>query len=260
MDSSILFELRQVHKSFGKHKVLNGISLRIEAGKTTVVIGSSGCGKTVLLKHLVVLIRPEHGQVLFDGERVDNLREHKLTAMRRQCGFLFQGGALFDSETVARNVGFPLVQHSHYRQDKIDRIVREKLGLVGMSDMESRLPAELSGGQQRRVALARAIVLAPEVILYDEPTTGLDPIRAETINELIVKLQRELQITSVVVTHDMHSAYKIADRIVMLSGGRIIADGSPEQIRNSHNTQVLRFIHGQSEGLNDDDGIEEEDI
>jgi len=246
----LLFELRGVSKSFGKIKVFQDLSLGIEGGKTTLIIGPSGCGKTVLIKLLIVLVRPDRGEVLFDNVRIDRLSEEELIPFRRRCGFLFQAGALFDSETVAQNVAFPLLQHTSYPQGKIEHLVREKLEMVGMAHTEDRLPGELSGGQRKRIALARAIALAPEVILYDEPTTGLDPIRAETINELIIKLQCELKITSIVVTHDMHSAYKIADRIVMLSQGTIIADGTAEEIRTSPDERVQRFIQGQSERLN----------
>lgn len=247
--NNILFEVRHVSKSFGGHKVLDDISLDIASGKTTVIIGPSGCGKTVLLKHLIVLLRPDRGQVLFSGKRIDNLRESKLIGLRKRCGFLFQAGALFDSETVAQNVAFPLLQHTTYTRAEIDRIVQEKLDRVGLSHKLSQMPAELSGGQQKRVALARAIALSPQAILYDEPTTGLDPIRADTINELILKLQRELEITSIVVTHDMTSAYKISDRIVMLGNGHIITDGTPEDIRNSDNPHVQQFIQGRSGDL-----------
>jgi len=172
--------------------------------------------------------------------------------VRRRCGFLFQAGALFDSQTVAQNIAFPLWQHTNLPQEKVDRLVREKLELVGMAHFGDRYPSQLSGGQQKRIALARAIALSPEVILYDEPTTGLDPIRADTINELILKLQRELRITSIVVTHDMNSAYKIADRIVMLDKGRILIDGTAEEIRASSNTRVQHFIQGRSEKINYD--------
>ena len=243
-----LFELRKVRKSFDDLKVLDDVDLRIAAGQTTVVIGPSGCGKTVLLKHLIVLLRPDGGEVLFDGQRIDNLRENRLSAVRRRCGFLFQAGALFDSQTVGQNVAFPLVQHSDLSRQEIDQLVREKLELVGLSRLVDRLPGQLSGGQQKRVALARAIALSPQAILYDEPTTGLDPLRADTINKLILKLQRELRITSVVVTHDMHSAYMIADRIIMLDKGRIIIDGTTEEVRRSTNETVQDFVRGHSNG------------
>lgn len=242
-----LYVLEGVCKSFGREKILEDFHFRIEKGRTTVVIGPSGCGKTVMLKHLNVLLRPERGAVYFDGVRIDNLPERELIPVRRRCGFLFQAGALFDSQTVEQNVAFPLVQHTRYAPAKIRRIVREKLEMVRLGGYEDRLPSQLSGGQQKRVALARAIALSPEVILYDEPTTGLDPIRSDIINDLIIKLQHELQITSVVVTHDMKSAYKIADRIVMLNKGKIIADGTPDEIRTSTDEQVCRFIEGRGQ-------------
>ena len=241
-----LFELRNVSKSFQRQKVLDDISLAIAAGETTVIIGPSGCGKTVLLKHLIGLLQPDSGQVYFDGQRIDNLSENRLLAVRRRCGFLFQAGALFDSQTVAENVALPLQLHKRYPQSKIDQLVSEKLGLVGLAGTEKKYPSQMSGGQQKRVALARAIALSPEAVLYDEPTTGLDPVRADTISEVIMKLQRELQITSIAVTHDMSSAYKIADRIVMLSEGRIIADGTADEIRSNGDQTVQRFVEGRS--------------
>ncbi len=250
--TEMLFELQNITKSFGHVEVLSDISLGIETGKTTVVIGPSGCGKTVLIKHLVMLLHPDKGKIIFDGQRIDRLSERKLIDVRKRCGFLFQAGALFDSQTVAQNIAFPLLQHTRYKQRKIDEIVRQKLIMVGLGEMEDRFPSELSGGQQKRIALARAISFSPEVVLYDEPTTGLDPIRSDVISELIIKLQSELEITSIVVTHDMTSAYKIADRIIMLSHGRIIADGTPDEIRNSQDQHVQRFIHGRSELLETD--------
>ena len=263
----VLFELRGLSKWFGSVEVLRDLDLNIEKGHTTVIIGPSGCGKTVLLKHLIMLMRPDHGTIHFDGRRIDNLSEKKLSLVRRRFGFLFQAGALFDSQTVAENVAFAVSQHTRLSERKIIRVVREKLKMVGLAHLEDRYPSELSGGQRKRIALARAIALGPEVILYDEPTTGLDPIRADAINELIIKLQRELRpaldradqtdqpteaVTSIVVTHDMNSAYKIADRIVMLSQGHIIADGNTEQIRASKNERVQQFIQGRSEGLQDE--------
>jgi phospholipid/cholesterol/gamma-HCH transport system ATP-binding protein len=243
MDS--IFELRDVTKYFHRTRVLNQINLRIERGKTTTIIGPSGCGKTVLLKHLIVLMRPSKGQVFFDGNRIDDRKEKRLIEYRRRWGFLFQSGALFDSQTVEENVAFPLRQHANLSEQNIQDRVEEKLEMVGLAHTKERLPSELSGGQQKRVALARAIALSPEVIFYDEPTTGLDPIRAQTINELILKLQRDLQITTIVVTHDMNSVHHIADRVVMLDQGCIIADGNVEEIRNSYNEKVQRFVHSQ---------------
>lgn len=233
-------------KRFNSQLVLDSICLAIEKGRTTVIIGPSGCGKTVFMKHLIVLERPTDGQVFFKGQRIDALEERRLAKIRTRFGFCFQMSALFDSLTVYENITFPVQQHykvTNYRT--LDELVKQKLALVGMDGFQNHYPASLSGGQKKRVALARAIALSPEVILYDEPTTGLDPITSDVINELIIKLQRELKITSVVVTHDMNSAYKIADRIVMLYNGRIIADGDAEHIRNHPHDVVQQFIHGR---------------
>jgi phospholipid/cholesterol/gamma-HCH transport system ATP-binding protein len=241
-----IIELRHVSKRFGRLVVLNRLSLSIEAGKCLVVIGASGTGKSVLLKHIVCLLRPDSGQIWFDGRRIDELSERKISKVRLNFGFLFQMGALFDSMTVAENVAFPLVEHSKKSKEEIELIVAQKLAMVGLKDSGPKNVGELSGGQRKRVALARAIALDPKVILYDEPTTGLDPIRADVINELIIKLQRELNVTSVVVTHDMNSALKVADRIVMLHKGRIIFDGTPEQIKSTEDPVVRRFVLGEA--------------
>lgn len=238
--------VKNLTKNFANELVLDNISLAAEKGKTTVVIGPSGCGKTVLMKHMIVLERPTSGEVYFKGQRIDDLSENKLVPIRTQYGFLFQGGALFDGLSVYENIIFPLRQHRRITDYKaIDELVKSRLAMVGMDGYQQQYPASLSGGQQKRVALARAIALEPEIILYDEPTTGLDPIRSDIINELILKLQRELKITTVVVTHDMKSAYKIGDRIIMLHNGKIIADGDAEHIRNHPHTVVQQFIHGQ---------------
>lgn len=245
-NSKALISLMDVTKKFGQKVVLENISLSIEKGKTTVVIGPSGCGKTVLIKHLIVLLRPSSGEVYFKDQRIDNLSETEIDRVRTHFGFLFQAGALFDSLSVAENITFPIVQHYRIRDwGQINELVKTKLAMVGLDGYQNFYPASLSGGQRKRVALARAIALNPEVILYDEPTTGLDPIRADIINELILKLQRELGVTSVVVTHDMTSAYKIADRIVMLHHGKIIADGDGAHIRNHPHPVVQQFINGQ---------------
>jgi len=238
--------VKNLTKQFGHNLVLDNISLTVEKGKTTVVIGPSGCGKTVLVKHMIVLLRPSEGEVYFKDKRIDNLGERELSKIRTHFGFLFQGGALFDSLTVAENVIFPIKQHYKITDwSGIDELVKTKLAMVGLEGFQNYYPAKLSGGQRKRVALARAIALNPEVILYDEPTTGLDPIRADIINEIILKLQRELEVTSVVVTHDMTSAYKIADRIVMLYKGKIVADGDADYIRNHPHPVVQQFIHGR---------------
>lgn len=242
-----IIELREVSKAFGALRVLDRVSLTLQAGQTTVVIGESGTGKSVLLKHLVALLRPDSGEVYLHGRRIDSLSERALVPIRRCFGLLFQMGALFDSMTVAENVGFPLAEHGEGAPEEIERIVAEKLRLVGLDGLQSRRPAQLSGGQRKRVALARAIALSPEVVLYDEPTTGLDPVRADVINELILKLERELRVTSVVVTHDMTSAYKVADRIVMLHEGHVIADGTPDWYRTCADARVRRFVDGKAD-------------
>lgn len=245
--SDVIIRLVDIHISFGPLEVLRGVSLELERGQATVIVGPSGTGKSVLLKHIVGLLKPDRGEVYFQGQRVDQLDEAGIVAVRKKIGFLFQMGALFDSMSVADNICFPLVQHTRLsataRRDRCQRVLR----LVGLGGIESSMPAELSGGQRKRVALARAIVLEPQVVLYDEPTTGLDPIRSDVINELIVSLGKQLGITSVVVTHDMASADKIADRMVMLYHGKIIADGQPAAFYRSDNDFVQRFIHGRAD-------------
>lgn len=244
--SNGMLEVKNLTKMFGSNVVLDNISLTIEKGKTIVVIGPSGCGKTVLVKHLIVLLRPNSGEVYFKDRRIDNLNENELNKIRTHYGFLFQGGALFDSLSVTENIIFPIRQHckiTNWRE--IEELVKAKLAMVGLDGFQQFYPANLSGGQRKRVALARAIALNPEIILYDEPTTGLDPIRSDVINELVRKLQKELGVTSIVVTHDMKSAYKIADRIVMLHNGKIIADGDTDHIRNHPHPVVQQFIKGQ---------------
>lgn len=249
-DATALIELKDVWKRFGRLEVLRGLSLAFEPGQSTVIIGESGTGKSVLLKHIVGLLRPDRGEVHFHGRRIDGLSEADLHDVRHRFGFLFQGGALFDSLTVGENVAFPLLEHTHKQPAEIAEIVAEKLRMVGLDGLQPKRPGELSGGQKKRVALARAIAMNPEVVLYDEPTTGLDPVRSDVINELIRKLQRELGVTSIVVTHDMTSAYKVGDRIVLLKAGQVIADGPPDHFRSSADPQVRRFVDGHA---NEDD-------
>jgi phospholipid/cholesterol/gamma-HCH transport system ATP-binding protein len=241
-----LIELRHVSKRFGQLVVLDNIDLNIEAGKCVVIIGASGSGKSVMLKHIVGLLKPDQGEVWFSGQRIDNLSERKLDDIRKRFGFLFQMGALFDSMTVEENVGFPLREHTEKTPQEIAAIVHQKLELVGLPEVGLKMPAELSGGQKKRVALARAIALDPEVILYDEPTTGLDPIRSDVINEVILNLQSELHVTSIVVTHDMHSVFRVADRIVMLHESHLIFDGTSNEIRNSRDSLVNHFVNGEA--------------
>jgi phospholipid/cholesterol/gamma-HCH transport system ATP-binding protein len=241
-----LIELKNVSKSFGWLTVLKGVSLSINAGDSIVIIGGSGTGKSVLLKHIVGLLKPDQGEVWFDGKRVDELDDRTLMEVRQRIGFLFQMGALFDSLNVRDNIAFPLREHTRKSDDEVVKIVADKLRMVGLSGIEAKMPAELSGGMKKRVALARAIALDPEVILYDEPTTGLDPVRSDVINQLIIKLGRELKVTSITVTHDMQSAFKIGNRIVMLNEGKIVIDGTPEEIQASDNPVVKQFILGEA--------------
>jgi len=233
-------------KSFGRQRVLRGVTLAFPRGRTTVILGPSGCGKSVLLKHLVGLLRPDAGSVHYESVRVDLLSERKLAPVRRQFGFLFQQGALFDSMTVRGNIAFPLRELGGREVPDEEARVRRVLRMVGLEETIDKYPSELSGGQQKRVALARAIVLEPKVVLYDEPTTGLDPIRADVINELILKLEHELRVTSIVVTHDLASAFKVADHMVMLHEGQIVAEGSPEEFRRSTDPIVARFLRGEA--------------
>ena len=245
-ETNNIITLKGLTKKFGQLTVLDDISLSFEKGKTTVIIGPSGCGKTVLIKHIIVLLRPNAGEVYFHNQRIDNMDEKKLAKVRTQMGYLFQSGALFDSMNVEENIVFPVQQHSKIKdREKLKELAKTKLMLVGMDGYQEYYPAKLSGGQKKRVALARAIALEPEVILYDEPTTGLDPIRSDIINELIIKLKKDLGVTSIAVTHDMKSAYKIADRIIMLHKGRIEADGDAAAIQSSPSQVVQRFIRGE---------------
>jgi len=243
-----MIEIKNLSKSFGQHKVLNSASLRIEKGTTCVIIGRSGCGKSVLLKHIVGILKPDSGKVYVDGKDITNLPEEELDPIRLKVGMVFQGGALFDSMTVAENVGFGLIEHNHIgRQELLERI-EESLCMVDLCGVGNLNPSELSGGMKKRVALARAICIKPEIILYDEPTTGVDPITADSINELIKSMHDKLKITSVVVTHDMKSAYRVADRIAMLYQGKIIAEGTPNEIQATDHPIVHQFINGLAHG------------
>jgi len=244
-ESGPIVRLVDVHKSFGDLMVLDGLDVALMPGQTTVIIGESGSGKSVILKHIVRLLRPDRGEVYFQDTRIDNLPERELVPIRSRFGFLFQLSALFDSMTVGDNVAFPIREHTRKSRDEVNAIVAGKLAMVGLDGIQSKWPAELSGGQKKRVALARAIALDPEIILYDEPTTGLDPPRADVINELILKLQRELKVTSVVVTHDMASAGKVSDRILMLYQGKFIFDGTPEQIIQADDPRVRCFVEAR---------------
>ncbi|MBI4343190.1 MAG: ABC transporter ATP-binding protein [Candidatus Omnitrophica bacterium] len=243
-----MIEIQELRKAFNEHPVLDGVNLTIKTGETMVIIGRSGCGKSVLLKHLIGLIAPDAGRILIDGTDITALAGPALDKMRLKFGMLFQGAALFDSMTVEENVSFALHEHTTASEAEINQRVEECLQAVGLERVEAMYPAELSGGMRKRVGLARSIAMHPEIILYDEPTTGIDPITGDSINNLIIELRDRLKVTSVVVTHDMKSAYKVADRIAMLYNGNIIQVGTPEEIRGSASATVQQFITGQADG------------
>lgn len=237
-----------LHKSFGTTPVLRGVDLEVRKGETMVVIGQSGSGKSVLIKHLIGLLRPDRGEIFVDGIEVSRLRGEALQKVTRKFGLLFQGAALFDSLTVGQNVRFGLERYTTLSGTEMDAIVADCLTKVGLRGVESLMPHELSGGMKKRVGLARAIAYSPEVMLYDEPSTGIDPIRADAINDLINVMKTDLKVTSIVITHDMVSSYKVADRIAMLYEGRIIQTGTPREIQASRNPVVQQFIRGEAEG------------
>ncbi len=243
-----LIRVEGLHKSFGDLEVLRGTDLSVSKGESMVVIGGSGTGKSVLIKHIIGLLRPDEGKVTVDGRVVARLRRSDLGELRRGMGMLFQYAALFDSMTVGDNVAFALRQHTRMKAAEIADRVEEVLAMVGLSGVQDKWPAELSGGMKKRAGLARALALGPQIVLYDEPTTGLDPILADQINDLILDFQQRLSVTSVTITHDMTSAYKIGDRIAMLYEGRIEEVGTPAEIQNSSNPVVQQFIHGRAEG------------
>ena len=250
-----LLELREIDVRFGRQRVLRQVQLSVPRGQTLAIIGESGCGKTVLLKTMIGLVKPSDGRVLFDGLDLAGMDERQLTHQRIRFGFLFQQAALFDSMTVAQNIAFPLRQHTHKSDDEIGEIVVSRLAEVGLPEsVADKKPAELSGGMRKRVGLARALALNPEVVLYDEPTTGLDPIMSDVINELILRTRRQHSVTSVVVTHDMHTAKKVADRVIMLypvsrlesNESQIIFDGTPAALDKSSDPRVSQFVNGEA--------------
>ncbi|MFH2048642.1 MAG: ABC transporter ATP-binding protein [bacterium] len=243
-----IIKITDLHKSFENQMVLDGVNLEINKGESITIIGQSGCGKSVLLKHIIRLLEPDSGKVYFDGEDLSELNFSQLISVRQRTGMLFQSAALFDSLTVAENVGLGLKEQRHFSKDEIDKIVAEKIEMVGLSYAVDKYPSELSGGMRKRAGLARAIADEPEVLLYDEPTTGLDPITADMINDLIVELNKILKVTSVSVTHDMKSAFKIASRIVMLYQGKVQFDGTPDEVRKTDNPIIQQFINGNASG------------
>jgi phospholipid/cholesterol/gamma-HCH transport system ATP-binding protein len=238
-----MIEIKDLHKHFGSNKVLQGVNLTIEKGETIVIIGRSGCGKSVLIKHIVGLLNPDSGYVKVEDKLISELSEIELYEVRKKFGFLFQGAALFDSMTVEENVSLPLVESRNgFAKPEIKKIVEEKLDLVGLEGILNLKPSELSGGMKKRVALARALITNPSYILYDEPTTGLDPIMSDSIDLLIKDLSEKLKVTSVVVTHDMYSVKNIANRVAMMNEGVIYFTGKPEELLNSNDKVIQDFI------------------
>jgi phospholipid/cholesterol/gamma-HCH transport system ATP-binding protein len=248
MKDNVMIEVIDLRKSFDDLQVLKGVDLTIRKGETVVVIGRSGCGKSVLLRHIIGIMKPDSGKVLVDGVDITALEGDDLYEVRKRFGMLFQGAALFDSLSVWENVGLGLIEHTDLSREEIRKIVCQKLELVGLSRLDDKRPAELSGGMKKRVGLARAIAMDPPVVLYDEPTTGLDPIMADVINGLIRDLQKRLGITSIAVTHDIKSAYKIGDRLALLYGGKIVFEGTPDETRTTGNELVRQFIEGSAQG------------
>ena len=241
-----MIDLIDLWKSYGDNPVLRGLNLHVNEGETHVIIGRSGAGKSQILKHIMGLVRPDRGRVVVGGVDITSLSERKLGRVRMRFGFLFQEAALFDSMTVGENVAFPLREHTNLSESEIREKVREKLALVRLYDVGHLMPSELSGGMRKRVGLARAIAADPIIILYDEPTTGLDPITCHVIDDLIVNMKEQLGVASVVVSHDMNGAFRIADRIAMLHRGKIIEEGTPEEIRRSTNRILIQFIEGDA--------------
>ena len=248
MEKEIVVKAENIVKKFGDRTVLNGIDLEIYKGETFVIMGGSGCGKSTFLRHLIGALKPDSGKVSLLGKDLDKLKEDELDAVKKKIGMSFQSSALFDSMTVGENVSLPLREHAKLEKSVIDIVVKMKLELVGLRGFEDLLPSQLSGGMRKRIGLARAIVMDPEIVFYDEPTAGLDPIVSGVIDKLILDLSKKLSITSVVVTHDMKSVFSIADRIAMLYEGRVLEVGTPDEIRRSKNQMVQQFTSGSPDG------------
>ncbi|MFA5144312.1 MAG: ABC transporter ATP-binding protein [Candidatus Omnitrophota bacterium] len=248
MEREIIIKAENVVKKFGDRVVLNGISLDVYKGETFVIMGGSGCGKSTFLRHLIGALKPDSGKVALLGKDLSALNEDELDAVKRKIGMSFQSSALFDSMTVGENVALPLKEHARLDRSVIDIVVKMKLELVGLRGFEDLMPSQLSGGMRKRIGLARAIAMDPEIVFYDEPTAGLDPIVSGVIDKLILDLSKKLAITSVVVTHDMKSVFSIADRIAMLYEGRVLEVGTPDEIRKSSNQMVRQFVSGSPDG------------
>jgi phospholipid/cholesterol/gamma-HCH transport system ATP-binding protein len=244
-----MIEIKNLWKSFGAKQVLKGVNLNIEQGKTTVIIGASGCGKSVLLKHVVGLLKPDEGNILIDGEDITKMSEKEIYHARKKFGFLFQSAALFDSMTVGDNIGIALRENTNTSKDDINKIVTEKLGLVNLPGTENLMPSELSGGMKKRVGLARALATNPQYILYDEPTTGLDPITSETIDQLMdsVAQNKQLDVTSIIVTHDIFTVYEIGDCVAMMYEGVVHFNGTPDELRATKDPIVREFLERTDE-------------
>ena len=246
--------IRDIRKAFGPKQVLDGVRIDVAAGESVVVIGGSGTGKSVLLKHIIGLLRPDSGSIVIDGQAVETLGNREITEFRRKFGMSFQEGALFDSMSVWQNVAFPLQRLTKMSRREIDDRVKECLALVRLDAVEEKLPSQLSGGMRRRVGFARAIAHKPEILLFDEPTTGLDPVTTALVDEVILDLNDRLKSTTVTITHDMESAFRIGDRIAMMHKGQIIASAPPAEFRGLEDPRVQQFIHGRAEGpLSEDD-------
>ena len=239
-----MIEARNLQKSYGSQKILDGVSFRIMNGESVVIIGRSGGGKSVLLKHLIGLLKPDSGEVLIDGENIELMNERQLLRIRRNFGMVFQGAALFDSMTVAENVAFGLRRHEHLTEVEISKRVAETLEMVDLPGTEDKNPAELSGGMRKRVGLARAIIYEPKIVLYDEPTTGLDPIVSDSIDKLIIRVRDTLKVTSIVVTHDMRSARRVGNRVMMLHEKKLYANATPQEFFASQDPIVRQFVDG----------------
>jgi len=251
-----MIEIRNLYKVFGAQMILNNLNLTVRRGETKAIIGRSGVGKSVLLKNIVGLIRPNSGSIKINGVEVTNLNDKEYDRVRMEIGMVFQGGALFDSMNVGDNVGFVLNEFMNLDRKTVRDRVHDALGLVGLKDVEDLMPSQLSGGMRKRVSLARVLCMEPHIILYDEPTSEVDPITAAAINHLIIELRDKLKVTSIMVTHDMNSAYQVADSIAMFYKGQVIADGKPDEIKNSKHPVIQQFIHGDAHGpITDDESL-----
>lgn len=246
--SDPIIKITDLFKSFSGVPVLKGVDLEIERGRITYIIGRSGGGKSVLLKHIIALLRPDSGHIYIDGQDLVGLSEGRLNRMRQRFGMLFQDAALFDSMNIGQNVAFPLIEHTRLKTKEINRLVAEKMALVGLEGVENLMPPEISGGMRKRVGLARAMILDPEILLFDEPTTGLDPIMCEQVDELIVRTHGKLGSTSIVISHDIPAALRIAHRVAMIYDGRIIASGRPEEIKGLDDPVINQFLQGEAQG------------